>query len=95
MKTRYLILLFMTAIIFRIINVWLSSVFSFFVIFSFGAYEVYYEYKTYGYRRSYLSDWIWLLVKYFVYGLVGAFLIAFCEGDDPNSNYYLEHLEPR
>lgn len=83
------------AIVLKSINVWLGAIFAFLVVFSFGILDVYETYKWHRFHKDDIIGIIFHLVKYFVYGVLGAALLSFSGGDDPYMNDYMEHLEPR
>ena len=83
------------AIVLKSRNVWLGAIFAFLVVFSFGVLDVYETYKWHRFHKDDIIGIIFHLVKYFVYGVLGAALLSFSGGDDHYMNDYMEHLEPR
>lgn len=83
------------AIVLKSINVWLGAAYAFIIVFGFGVYDIYDEYKWHRFKKEYMGEVIWHLVKYFIYGVLGAALLSFSGGDDPYINDSMEYLEPR
>lgn len=83
------------AMILKYANVWLGAVYAFCIVFGFGIYAVYNEYKWHRLTKENLNEIIWHLIKFFLYGILGAALLSFSGGDDPYINDYMEYLEPR
>lgn len=86
---------FVTAVILRTVNAWLGVSFAFLAIFLYGVYEVYNEYKGWRLSKRIISEIAWHLLRFAIFGIIGAALLFFCASGDPYINDYMEYLEPR